>query len=336
MPLTYTFGGLTAAQLSMLDTDFTEVGLLGTLPCVATGSNNLTLTPTSTPSPNFALQGQIRFSAIAAASNTGAVTANVDSLGVLNVYKDTPSGPSVLSGGEIVAANYFVLAYDQALNGGAGGYHLETAPASASGTVTSVATGSGLAGGPVTTTGTISLATIANNDLLANISGSTGAPSGNTLSAILDSVFSTPAQGALINRGASLWSASVETSWSPALTFGGSATGLTYATQVGQYMGIGNVLVAMFNIALSAVGSSTGSAALSLPAAAGGGNRIGGGLLTNYSNLTSVTTVPWAQIAASGTTAALVTAGSGTVAALTNSNFANNSAIAGILFYLTG
>jgi hypothetical protein len=52
------------------------------------------------------------------------------------------------------------------LGGGGGG----------SGTVTSVATGAGLTGGAITTSGTISLASIANQRILANFSGGSAAP----------------------------------------------------------------------------------------------------------------------------------------------------------------
>jgi trimeric autotransporter adhesin len=74
------------------------------------------------------------------------------------------------------------------------------------GTVTNVATGTGLTGGPITSSGTISFATIANNDILANISGSTAAPVANTVSAVIDSAIGS-AQGDILYRGASLWNA---------------------------------------------------------------------------------------------------------------------------------
>ena len=337
MPLPFTFGSVTTAQTGWLDSDFNAVGLLGTLPCTAVGTNVLTLTPIAAiGQPTPVLQSQLRFSALAANTNTGSVTANVAGLGLLNVYKDSPSGPVALTGSEIVVGNYFVLAYDPALNTGTGGYHLETAPANAAGTVTSVATGTGLTGGPVTTTGTISLASIASDTMLANATGSSAAPASTTLSAFLDAALGSPGQGAIISRGASLWAGATEASWTPSLTFGGAATGMAYATQVGFYMSIGFLIFAMYNITLSAVGSATGVAAISLPTAAGAGNRIGGGLVTNYANLTSVTTVPWTQIASGGSVGSLVVAGSGTVSALTNSNFGNTSVLAGLLLYLTG
>lgn len=72
------------------------------------------------------------------------------------------------------------------------------------GTVTSVATGTGLTGGTITTTGTISLATIANNSFLANIGGGVAAPTPTTLTAYLDSVLGTT-QGSIIYRNATVW-----------------------------------------------------------------------------------------------------------------------------------
>ena len=78
------------------------------------------------------------------------------------------------------------------------------AAAPGSGTVTSIATNNGVTGGTITTTGTIGLAAIANLDLLANISGSSAAPSANTLSAILDAVFDNT-QGDILYRGSSGW-----------------------------------------------------------------------------------------------------------------------------------
>ena len=70
--------------------------------------------------------------------------------------------------------------------------------------VTSVATGTGLTGGPITSSGTISFATIATGNILANISGSTAAPTPNTLTAIMDSAIGST-QGSIIYRNASSW-----------------------------------------------------------------------------------------------------------------------------------
>jgi len=128
MGYTNVFANVTTLHTQDLDTTFNQAGLLGTIPCTVAGTNTLTLTPFSTPvigTPPLVLQAQLRVSGIAANSNSGAATANVAGGGALNVYKDSASGPVALSGGEIVAGNYFALAYDATLNAGAGGWHLE-------------------------------------------------------------------------------------------------------------------------------------------------------------------------------------------------------------------
>jgi hypothetical protein len=338
MAFPFVFTGATDATGADLDGNFNAAGLLGTIPCQVSGTNALTLTPYTTPTigtPPISLQAQLRFSGIAAVTNSGATTANCGSIGALGVYKDTSSGPAALSGGEIAVGNYFVLAYDAALNSGAGGYHLQTSASNAAGTVTGVVAGAGLAGGTISTLGTISIASISNNNILANISGGSAGPAAYTLSAILDAIMSST-QGAILARGASLWAGNTEQTYVPSLTLGGGSVSMTYGTQAGFYLAIGNLVIAAYNITLTAKGSSSGAAAISLPVAAGGGSRVGAGFVSNFSNLTSITTTPWAYIAPSASTAALYVAGSGTVTAVADTNIANNSTLAGMLAYFTG
>ena len=73
------------------------------------------------------------------------------------------------------------------------------------GTVTNVATGTGLTGGPVTTTGTVALANAANSTIKSNISGGSAAPLDNTMSAVLDNTLGST-QGSIVYRGSSTWS----------------------------------------------------------------------------------------------------------------------------------
>lgn len=127
------FQNNTTNQLSALDNNFTTFGALVPIPCGISGTNTLVLTQSAAglvPTPT--IQGystNMLFSGIAVSSNTGATTAAVGSLGVLNVYKDTASGPALLSGGEIVVNNAISLRYDAALNSGAGGFHLTSSTA---------------------------------------------------------------------------------------------------------------------------------------------------------------------------------------------------------------
>ena len=122
------FENNTQNLLQALDNNFVTMSAAAPIPCSVSGTNTLTLTqnaagmvPSSTIS--FYSLNQI-FSGIAASTNTGPVTATVGSVGFLNVYKDTPGGPALLTGGEIVGLNAFSLRYDSALNTGAGGFHL--------------------------------------------------------------------------------------------------------------------------------------------------------------------------------------------------------------------
>lgn len=272
MALSYTFGTVNAAQGSWLDTDFAEVGACTTIPCTASGTNTL-IVSLSDNTPSAAYADYQRYGFIAAATNTGPTNANVGALGLLPVYKDTVSGPVALTGGEVVGGNYCVLVYDSALNGGSGGFHLQTAPSTAGGTVTSIVAGTGLAGGTITSAGTISLGAIASPRVVANVSGSTAAPSATTGSAFLDAVFSTT-QGAVLYRGSSLWAALSPGSLGQYLYTGGSAanpswqggigTGISAA---GSTQGTATQLAAEFN-QVATVGSGTGvilATALAVP-----------------------------------------------------------------------
>ena len=114
---------------------------------------------------------------------------------------------------------------------GTNGYFLRTNGAGAdvawdapagSGTVTSVATGAGLTGGPITGTGTVALAAIANLSLLANISGSSAAPSATTISLLLDAAISA-VQGSVVYRSNTAWVALAPGTSGQFLSTGGAA-----------------------------------------------------------------------------------------------------------------
>lgn len=92
MGLSTLFANLTAATGQELDTNFAEVGALTTLQCSATGTNALVLTPAANqPAISaYGLPNPVKFGFTAAATSTGAVTLEVNSLGFLPVY--TPNG----------------------------------------------------------------------------------------------------------------------------------------------------------------------------------------------------------------------------------------------------
>ena len=146
------FANLTTAQLQYLDDNFSAIGSFAVVACAVSGTNALTMTPIAN-SPSFptsllpALANNMVFSGIAAATNSFTMTARVAGLAAVPIYRDTPAGPTTLIGGEVVAGNFFMIAYDAALGSGAGGFHLiggggETARDQQSGTNT-VSTGAG-------------------------------------------------------------------------------------------------------------------------------------------------------------------------------------------------
>ena len=125
MPLPFSFSNNTTPTGVQLDSVLAALGALGVIPCSVTGTNALTLTPfANTPTVPTPYNNIGVFAGIAAADNTGGVTAQIGSGAALVVYRDTEAGPVVLIGGEIVLGNALALVYDQSLNGAAGGFHL--------------------------------------------------------------------------------------------------------------------------------------------------------------------------------------------------------------------
>jgi hypothetical protein len=98
------------------------------------------------------------------------------------------------------------------------------------GTVTSVAAGTGLTtgGSPITSTGTVSLAAIADLSVLANTSGSSAAPVATTTTLLLDRAFGST-QGAVLYRGASAWGMLTPGTSGQVLTTGGAAANVSWA-----------------------------------------------------------------------------------------------------------
>lgn len=136
-------------SLSLFDQSLSDMGSLGVIPCTATGTNALVLTPVAGAfAPNAAYANNNQFSFVAVATSTGAVTVNVGALGFLNVYRS--DGVTLVGSGDIVIKGFYGLAYSAALNSNAGGFYLGV-----SGSVT----GTGayvLANSPTITTPTIS------------------------------------------------------------------------------------------------------------------------------------------------------------------------------------
>lgn len=123
------------------------------------------------------------------------------------------------------------------------------------------------------------------------------------------------------------------TSWTPAITFGGGNTGLTYFSQTGNYMRIGNCIFFLFFININAKGSSTGNMLVTgLPFNV----TTGGPFNMAYSNVTlsAGNTEMYANYTAAATTLTIYQTGSGNaISNVTNTQMANNSIVQGSGFY---
>jgi hypothetical protein len=122
-------------------------------------------------------------------------------------------------------------------------------------------------------------------------------------------------------------------SWTPAITFGGGATGLTYTSQAGTYTRIGNVVTVTFDIRLSAKGTSTGNVNITgLPFTVGSLN--GAGSLGQYRNMATITGAISVVPNAATAIATMEQGGAAGGTNLTEVHFTNTSIIAGTVVYL--
>lgn len=123
----------------------------------------------------------------------------------------------------------------QVLSSGGPAANPSWATISGTGTVTSISAGTGitLTPSPITTTGSVALSAISNGTVLANISGSSAAPTGTTPSGVLDVIGST--QGSLLTRGVSTWSALTPGSSGQFLQTNGAGSTPAWASAVSSF-----------------------------------------------------------------------------------------------------
>ena len=124
---------------------------------------------------------------------------------------------------------------------GTNGQYLTTGGASAdpswtteahTGTVTSIATNNGIAGGTITTSGTIGLDTITTLTILSNITGGTAIPLDNTLTEIIDAAIGST-QGDILYRNGSIWTVLAPGTSGDVLTTGGAGADPAWAPTSG-------------------------------------------------------------------------------------------------------
>ncbi len=161
-----------------------------TITGVVTGSGTTTINTSFASISNNTVLSNV--SGISAAPVANTVTSIIDSIG-------STQGEILYRGSSVWSA----------LGTGTNGQFLQTQGAGANpqwkNAVTSVAAGTGLAGGTITSTGIISLGAVSSNQVLANIGAGSGVPIGTSLTALIDTINST--QGSLLYRGASTWTA---------------------------------------------------------------------------------------------------------------------------------
>jgi hypothetical protein len=124
-------------------------------------------------------------------------------------------------------------------------------------------------------------------------------------------------------------------SWTPQLQFGGANAGMTTSEADGLWVQIGPIVICFFRIVLTALGSSTGNATIAgLPVAVtNAGPAFGGGGPCVSGGTVSVSGGIQAEAVINTTTVALLTNASTGTTPLTNANFANSSAINGMIVY---
>jgi microcystin-dependent protein len=106
---------------SLLDQQFTDIANWCVLPCTASGTNNLVLTPQQYVATLPAYGFFNLFSFISTGASTAPVFAQVGNLSQLPVYFN--DGTQVSSGG-LLANNPYFLMYSPNLNNGSGGFYL--------------------------------------------------------------------------------------------------------------------------------------------------------------------------------------------------------------------
>lgn len=111
-----------------LDTAFDDVLKLTIIPCTATGTNTIALTPVATvyPPDLTAYASYMQFSFVPVNSTTGSATVNVNGVGAKNLYLS--NGTTQAGSGNLVAGQFYTIAYSSALNSNVGGFYVTVSP----------------------------------------------------------------------------------------------------------------------------------------------------------------------------------------------------------------
>ena len=187
---------MTCTNIAISSSAITGLGTAAALD-VGTGNNKVVQLDGSSKLP--AVDGSAltnidptHLSAAVAAAKGGT---GLTSIGSANQVLGVNNGASALEYKTVTAGTGITVTH---------GANAITIAATNSGAVTSIALGTGLTGGPITSTGTISFDAIAANTLWANATGSSAAPTAVSLSTLIDSGISNT-QGSVLYRNSSGW-----------------------------------------------------------------------------------------------------------------------------------
>lgn len=119
-------GRLTASGALFLDQLWRQISAgFPIIPCIATGANDITLVPRMQKEGARTYADHIVFGFVAAADSTDAVTAHVEDAGgaeplaTVKVY--ISGGSAQANTGDVLQTRFYLAAFVQALDGGAGG-----------------------------------------------------------------------------------------------------------------------------------------------------------------------------------------------------------------------
>lgn len=104
-----------------LDTNFNAVAAMAVLQCSATGTNAITLSQNSGQPAVTSYTNYLLVSFVAAAQSSSSVTANLNGIGSINVYRVDGSPANA---GDFIASGFYIMAYNSGLNSGTGGFQI--------------------------------------------------------------------------------------------------------------------------------------------------------------------------------------------------------------------
>jgi hypothetical protein len=119
------FGLATSPEpMSALDALANGIAAGTSVPCSATGTNGISLTPLSGFPALTSYTELVGFRFVAVGNSTGAVTAQYNGLGFLPVYH--ADGVTQANVADLVSGQQYIVTFHQALNGALGGFFLES------------------------------------------------------------------------------------------------------------------------------------------------------------------------------------------------------------------